>query len=122
MKRAHPRTSARRLPVAAAIAALASVGAWPAHASSHREAPAITTMPKVDATDFYMFDSYEPSRLTGAATLPAREGTITHHDAMQCSKRGLCRSFNPVGDRLLGGEIAGPQQPEAVDQLRLFEG
>jgi hypothetical protein len=31
-------------------------------ASSHREAPFITEMPKVDATDFYMFRSYEPTR------------------------------------------------------------
>jgi hypothetical protein len=64
MKRAHPRARGRS-PVVAAIAALASLGALPAHASSHREAPAITTMPKVDGTDFYMFNSYEPSRLTG---------------------------------------------------------
>jgi len=33
-----------------------------AHASSHREAPFITTVPKVDATDFYMFMSYESGR------------------------------------------------------------
>lgn len=31
-------------------------------ASSHREAPAIAGMPRVDATDFYMFRSYEPER------------------------------------------------------------
>lgn len=31
-------------------------------ASSHREAPFITTVPKVDATDFYMFRSYEAGR------------------------------------------------------------
>ncbi len=31
-------------------------------ASSHREAPAITGTPKVDATDFYMFRSYETGR------------------------------------------------------------
>lgn len=31
-------------------------------ASSHREAPGISGMPKVDGTDFYMFDSYEPGR------------------------------------------------------------
>ncbi len=30
--------------------------------SSHREAPNITRMPKVDATDFYMFRSYETGR------------------------------------------------------------
>ena len=33
-----------------------------AGASSHREAPFITTAPKVDATDFYMFRSYETGR------------------------------------------------------------
>lgn len=33
-----------------------------AQASSHREAPFITRHPKVDATDFYMFRSYEPGR------------------------------------------------------------
>lgn len=33
-----------------------------AHASSHREAPFITEMPKVDGTDFYMFRSYEAGR------------------------------------------------------------
>lgn len=31
-------------------------------ASSHREAPGITEMPKLDCTDFYMFRSYEPGR------------------------------------------------------------
>src|SRR3954471_10356989 len=67
MKRAQPRNPARLLPVVAAAAALAALSALPAHASSHREAPAITTMPKVDGTDFYAFNSYEPSRLTGPA-------------------------------------------------------
>lgn len=33
-----------------------------ANASSHREAPYITGTPQVDATDFYMFSSYEPLR------------------------------------------------------------
>jgi len=33
-----------------------------ARASSHREAPLITQTPKVDATDFYMFTSYEAGR------------------------------------------------------------
>ena len=36
----------------------------PALASSHREAPGITKRPKVDATDFYMFRSYETGRAT----------------------------------------------------------
>lgn len=33
-----------------------------AGASSHREAPFITTVPKADGTDFYLFMSYEPGR------------------------------------------------------------
>jgi hypothetical protein len=33
-----------------------------AMASSHREAPAIAGMPRLDGTDFYMFRSYEPGR------------------------------------------------------------
>ncbi|TAJ19243.1 MAG: DUF4331 domain-containing protein [Planctomycetota bacterium] len=36
--------------------------ALPALVSSHREAPQITELPKVDATDFYMFRAYEPGR------------------------------------------------------------
>lgn len=50
--------------------ALALAGAAPAVASSHREAPFITENPKVDATDFYMFRSYEPGR-DGFVTLVA---------------------------------------------------
>jgi hypothetical protein len=41
-----------------------------AFASSHREAPFITKNPKVDATDFYLFRSYEPGR-EGYVTLVA---------------------------------------------------
>ena len=44
---------------AAVAAALAAMFVAPATASSHREAPFITTSPKVDGTDFYMFRSYE---------------------------------------------------------------
>jgi hypothetical protein len=39
-------------------------------ASSHREAPFITTHPKVDGTDLYMFNSYEAGR-TGYVTIIA---------------------------------------------------
>lgn len=49
-----------------ALAAAATL----ATASSHREAPFITTAPKVDASDFYMFRSYEPGR-DGFVTLIA---------------------------------------------------
>ncbi len=39
-----------------------SLCATTALASSHREAPFITEIPKLDGTDFYMFRSYEPGR------------------------------------------------------------
>ena len=53
---------------------LAAVGAsalpFTVLASSHREAPFITTRPKTDGTDFYMFNSYESGR-AGYVTLIA---------------------------------------------------
>ena len=58
------KPSARKhLLLASLISSLALAGAFaPAHASSHREAPFLTKMPKVDGTDFYMFRSYAPGR------------------------------------------------------------
>src|SRR3984957_16172830 len=50
--------------------ALAATIVSAALASSHREAPFITTRPKVDGTDFYMFNSYETGR-AGFVTLIA---------------------------------------------------
>jgi hypothetical protein len=57
-------TSGAAFALAAIPLALVGWAAGPgnAQASSHREAPFITTAPKVDATDFYMFRSYEPNR------------------------------------------------------------
>ena len=56
----------RLLPAARAAAvlcaSLATLGSMPVQASSHREAPFISTVPKVDGTDFYMFNSYEAGR------------------------------------------------------------
>lgn len=49
--------------IAQACLLLATAGS--ALASSHREAPFITTSPKVDGTDFYMFRSYEGVSATG---------------------------------------------------------
>lgn len=50
----------------AGLLLVSSAGLLVAHdelgASSHREAPFITSLPKVDGTDFYMFRSYEPGR------------------------------------------------------------
>lgn len=53
------KLSALTLAVAAVATSLSPVAGF---ASSHREAPFITEMPKVDGTDFYMFKSYEPGR------------------------------------------------------------
>lgn len=69
MKSRRP-VSTRLLPLLAAIGTLYGLSALPVQASSHREAPAITGMPKVDAADFYMFNSYEPGR-AGFVTLIA---------------------------------------------------
>jgi len=54
-----PTSLFRAAPLAAA-ALLTCFGQ--VQASSHREAPSITTTPKADATDFYMFRSYETGR------------------------------------------------------------
>ncbi len=63
-------TPIRRLAFTALAAALMTLQATTAQASSHREAPSITKSPKVDATDFYMFRSYEANR-AGFVTLIA---------------------------------------------------
>src|SRR3954464_11191857 len=50
--------------VAVSAALMSSVALVPlsCYGSSHREAPFIAGQPQVDATDFYMFRSYEPGR------------------------------------------------------------
>ena len=48
-------------PLGLGLAAMLAASA-PAYASSHREAPYLAGQPKVDATDLYMFRSYEPGR------------------------------------------------------------
>ena len=75
----------RLLPIAAAV--LTSLTLQPALASSHREAPFITTAPKVDATDFYMFSSYAPGR----------EGYVT-----------MIANYLPLQDAY-GGPVGGPR-------------
>ena len=54
----------------ACLLVVAAAGAVGSMASSHREAPGITNSPKVDGTDFYMFNSYEAGQ-TGSVTLIA---------------------------------------------------
>lgn len=56
------RGRAAAFPLAAGTLAVLAALSSTVLASSHREAPFITTAPKVDATDFYAFRSYEPGR------------------------------------------------------------
>lgn len=63
-------TVCRKGGAAIACAALGMSASMVVNASSHREAPFITTMPRLDGTDFYMFRSYEPGR-DGMVTLIA---------------------------------------------------
>lgn len=65
--RLNPRLNPRLGALLGMIAVTTSTGVL---ASSHREAPFITTQPKVDASDFYMFRSYEAGR-TGYVTMIA---------------------------------------------------
>ncbi len=48
--------------ILALLLAAGALAAGPVGASSHREAPLITGTPKLDGTDFYLFNSYEPGR------------------------------------------------------------
>ncbi len=69
------RHACRMKPFAALfLIAFAATNATTASASSHREAPFITTQPKVDATDFYMFNSYEGVAANGSG---GRAGFVT---------------------------------------------
>src|SRR4051794_32444673 len=54
----------------ASTIAIVTVAGLAGQASSHRESPGITRTPKLDATDLYMFRSFEPDR-TGFVTLLA---------------------------------------------------
>ncbi|HEX5314411.1 MAG TPA: DUF4331 domain-containing protein, partial [Gammaproteobacteria bacterium] len=66
-------------------------------ASSHREAPFISSMPKVDATDFYMFMSYEQGR----------DNYVT-----------LIANYNPLQDAW-GGPNYFTLDPTAVYDIRI---
>ena len=57
---------------------LGSAVAFTASASSHREAPNITEKPKVDNTDFYMFNSYFSEEAASRYPGVIRQ-IITHH-------------------------------------------
>jgi Domain of unknown function (DUF4331) len=65
------------------LAAAAACAAGLSMASSHREAPFITTSPKVDGTDFYMFRSYEGVSAAGAGGRSDYVTLISNYQPLQ---------------------------------------
>lgn len=80
-----------------AMTAIALAISTAVNASSHREAPFITENPKVDATDFYAFRSYEPQR----------EGYVT-----------LIANYNPLQDAY-GGPNYFSMSPDALYEIHI---
>ena len=87
----------RKTLLAAFVATICAATVTTASASSHREAPFITSNPRVDATDFYMFRSYE----TG------REGYVT-----------LIANYNPLQDAY-GGPNYFPLEADALYEVHV---
>jgi hypothetical protein len=73
------------------------LGSTVASSSSHREAPAITKMPKTDGTDVYAFRSYEPNR----------QAFVT-----------LVANYYPLQDPF-GGPNYFPLDPDAVYEIHV---
>lgn len=71
-----------------AKACILLVTASSAMASSHREAPFITTSPKVDGTDFYMFRSYEGVGATGAGGRSDYVTLLANYQPLQAAYGG----------------------------------
>jgi len=88
------------LVAAAALAACATA----VQASSHREAPFITTAPKVDASDFYMFNSYEGVAIDGTG---GRSGYVT-----------LIANYQPLQDAY-GGPNYFKMDPNALYEIHI---
>jgi len=81
-------------------------------ASSHREAPFISTMPQVDASDFYMFMSYEPQR-TGYVTL------LANYNPLQDPTGGP--NFFPLSDQAaydINIDNSGDGKPDMTFRFR----
>jgi hypothetical protein len=86
MSRSVPSPVTRLAPVALAAATALALGAAalsPVQASSHREAPFITTSPKVDGTDFYMFRSYEGVAANGSGGRSEYVTLIANYQPLQ---------------------------------------
>ncbi|WP_291190894.1 DUF4331 domain-containing protein [Frateuria sp.] len=83
-----------------------------AMASSHREAPFISTMPQVDASDFYMFMSYEPQR-AGYVTL------LANYNPLQDPTGGP--NFFPLSDNAvydINVDNSGDGRPDLTFRFR----
>lgn len=78
-------------------AAVGAILAGQAVASSHAEAPFIKSRPKLDATDFYMFASYEPGR----------EDFVT-----------LIANYQPLQD-VYGGPNYFSMDPDAIYEIHI---
>ena len=78
-------------------ACLLLAAAGGAMASSHREAPFISGNPKVDGTDFYMFNSYEAGKA----------GNVT-----------LIANYQPLQDPY-GGPNYFPLDPNALYEIHI---
>lgn len=72
----------------AAYACLLLIAASSAMASSHREAPFITTSPKVDGTDFYMFRSYEGIAANGTGGRSDYVTLLANYQPLQAAYGG----------------------------------
>lgn len=85
-------------------ACVLAVMAGSALASSHREAPFITTSPKIDGTDFYMFRSYEGVDASGAG---GRSDYVT-----------LIANYQPLQDAY-GGPNYFAMDPNALYEIHV---
>ena len=79
-------------------------------ASSHREAPFITKNPKVDNTDVYAFQSYDPARITAA-------GTGTNYDVKKAFTT-IISNFQPFQDPF-GGPNYFPLDDQALYEIHV---
>lgn len=93
----------RKLTVAAATVVGLCTGIS-AYGSSHREAPFITSLPKVDGTDFYMFRSYEGVAGDGSG---GRSGFVT-----------LIANYLPLQDAY-GGPNYFALDPDALYEIHV---
>jgi hypothetical protein len=105
-------------------ALLIAAAALPAHhsrASSHREAPFITEMPKVDGTDFYMFRSYEGIAANGTGGRSAYVTFIANYIPLQ-SEYGGPNFFNMDPDAIYeihidNGSPADPAMADGIEDI-----